>query len=147
MKLAISRSIFIVIFSSTFWACGGDNTPTTVPQWMWGEWRLARYGYSNVDNLGYIATFTSDKIIYKMGDCKGEASLEMDPSIPFYASNDYRITVTRADGCEWLGFESLVGAVDEGVIWGEDDGAEIHRYSFRQNATQSPFRWIYVPSE
>ena len=147
MKLIVSRFILAVISASILWSCGGDNTPPTVPQWMRGEWRLVYYGFTKVVTLDYRVTFTSNKMIYDMGGCKGEASVDMDTSIPYYATSDYRITITSAQGCEWLDFESIVGAVDEGVIWGENEGAEIHRYSFRQNNTQGPFRWIYGAPE
>lgn len=143
MKVKLIRSIIVLALAPLFWGCGEDSSPTTVPSWMQGDWQLIYYGHRKIVTLNYHIKFTKNSMTYNIGGCDGEASIEMDPSVPYYATNDYRITITRSNGCEWFNFESILGAVDEGVIWGEYEGEQIHRYSFRQNNTQGPFRWIY----
>lgn len=147
MKVIFAKSLFLLITIITLAGCGSDDGPATVPTWMRGERLIVYYGYTKVVTLGYYVTFTRTGMIYNIGGCEGEASIEMDTDLPYYVTNDYRITITRQEGCEEFDFESILGAVDEGVIWGEYDGDQIHRYSFRQNDTQGPFRWIYAIDE
>lgn len=121
---------------------GGGGAAGGVPEWMWGDWWLVRYGLQNWDDYNYHVMFTATGVTYTMGECVGAADITMDTSIPFWAGNDYTMTVTKAENCAGFEYEALLGAVDKGVIWAVEESGWLVLY--RITSVQSPYRWVYI---
>lgn len=121
---------------------GGGGEVAGVPEWMQGDWWLIRYGLQNWDDYNYHVTFTSTGVTYTMGECEGAADIIMDSSIPYWAGNDYSMTITKAENCAEFEYESLLGAQDRGLIWAEENGEWLVLY--RISGAQSPYRWVYI---
>jgi hypothetical protein len=122
---------------------GGDTVPTVthlVPDWLIGTWLVIRLRLgADVSRLNMILTVTDTGFEYHYPGCDVYGTLLMDDSIPFFASNDYELSMTSVDCASNWDIPSFAGSTDQGNIWADNEGERF----FRLSDLYSQFTWVY----
>ena len=125
---------------------GGVEAPKqsithAVPSWIMGNWKPLRLFMGDpVEEFDMILTVSTMKVDYRYPDCSVSGRLIMDPKIPLYAANYYKLAMDTVFCPQEWDIPTFKGQEDNGKIWAEPDGSFMYRISDKY---WEPL-WIYM---
>ena len=137
----------IIVAACMLFASCGQAEDRSVPDWMIGKWRLLHIQTDDVrTNMKpfrrkSFLTVAKSGIHFDYPSCKADADMTTELDKPMISSNNYALTITKADCTLQWGIKKYPGAVDEGFFWGykDDSGA----LTMIRTSTLEDIQWVY----